>query len=996
MTITRPYISLPILYLFISTLFSPALSMGETKGIPLHEALSTIALKSSDLTIPGDLYSNPFAVERFSRWMKRPAKAPLEAQALSMDLLKSADDPEEWIKTLAKLGDVYDIRAIPIKNYDRYKLPGTLLPQLKKAIKILLDGLYTANTVLTDMMNSISPETRDSFKRYLYPDCYPGAGINETQGPIRIEALNKAIQDSGHIEAERILEAGLAVVEAVKKALILLEDAETWAKKVPSFSFKTTFGRVKIGGPSPDIHSDDAALILDLGGDDLYRGRIASGIEGKSAVVIDLDGDDVYLGENVTQAAGVWGIGLLIDLKGNDFYKAANCSQGIGLFGIGLLIDGAGMDTYQGEDFVQAASAWGWGGIIDHGGEDVYQCRRFGQAYSGAKGMSSICDLKGNDKYLSGSNAPDPREPDMNQSFSQGFSFGMRNVAAGGVALLADRAGNDLYQCQYFGQGASYWMGIGVLYDETGKDTYISRRYSQGAGIHYALGLLLDVEGNDHVATWAVSQGCGHDYGIGILVNEKGNDTYVSDWLSTGASEANGIGIFLDNAGNDGYDTKTGMAVGHLTRSRRAGGIALFLDAGGKDRYSKRGADNTTWNDNRWGVGMDTDAKGLSGINLLEPQKLSPAAENIDLKGIEESMRLSETLEKSESLDSPQKIEDMLSVASHWGLEGLVPKEAQDKLLSLDPNESVPEMLNLLHTPDIMSFIFMDTFFKVHAAVAIPQLIEQAKNPDPLIKSRTLYFLGHLKDTRVLDTFIEALGHPSWKVKASAIRGIGETLDHGRLDALLPMAKALEDSLEQKELRILDSYLEDGNNAAKLLSMVIRAVPMDYRTYEKFSEGLSGKNKEKVLSDFSHYVFERSQKILPLLEKWIQDIQTSEEIAKHLMPFMNNSEPMVRKASVYAIGQLHYEPAIPHLVSKLDDTHHWVRDATVLSLVLLKEKALPEIEAAFIKSTPSFKILAFDVLAGIKSERSKTLIQAYLEDPHDNVQRAAKNTLAGF
>ena len=70
----------------------------------------------------------------------------------------------------------------------------------------------------------------------------------------------------------------------------------------------------------------------------------------------------------------------------------------------------------------------------------------------------SLCDLGGNDKYLAGAEAPDPREPDMNQSFAQGFAMGIRELAAGGEAVLADQWGNDLYQCQYFGQGASYMV----------------------------------------------------------------------------------------------------------------------------------------------------------------------------------------------------------------------------------------------------------------------------------------------------------------------------------------------------------------------------------------------------------------------------------------------------------------------------------------------------------------------------------------------------------
>ena len=89
-------------------------------------------------------------------------------------------------------------------------------------------------------------------------------------------------------------------------------------KNINSFSFKTDLGLVEIGGPVPDIHEKPAALIIDLGGNDLYKGKVAAGVDGKCSIVFDLGGDDVYLGEDFTQASGVWGIGVLFDLKGDD------------------------------------------------------------------------------------------------------------------------------------------------------------------------------------------------------------------------------------------------------------------------------------------------------------------------------------------------------------------------------------------------------------------------------------------------------------------------------------------------------------------------------------------------------------------------------------------------------------------------------------------------------------------------------------------------------
>ena len=41
------------------------------------------------------------------------------------------------------------------------------------------------------------------------------------------------------------------------------------------------------------------------------------------------------------------------------------------------------------------------------------------------------------------------------------------------MALLLDQGdGNDVYQCDIYGQGSSYWYSLGMLVDEGGNDTY--------------------------------------------------------------------------------------------------------------------------------------------------------------------------------------------------------------------------------------------------------------------------------------------------------------------------------------------------------------------------------------------------------------------------------------------------------------------------------------------------------------------------------------------
>ncbi|MDP6178949.1 MAG: HEAT repeat domain-containing protein [Desulfatiglandales bacterium] len=972
----------------------PSFAGDSKKDYLLDRALAAIAAKRDDLSMSRDLFTHPFTLSRFSRWMENPLEAPSEAQQKIRNLFEVADRPVLWFQELAELGDISSPGPLPLKKNIDWHIPTQLPIPLRKAIHLILDAMHAAEAKFSAIKKGLSPEKMRQFEKYLYPDfCREGDSEDHKNDWIKIKELRETIDAAEGVDRKGILEAGLTLIKALSEARGLLTEIGDWGKNVPSISFETELGLVEIGSTDPENHEKPSTLIIDLGGNDIYRGKIAYGTHGKGSVVLDLSGDDVYLGEDFTQASGIWGIGVLFDLRGNDIYRAGNCSQGAGLFGVGLLMDEGGMDSYTGAKFVQAASAWGWGGLIDLAGEDSYQIQHSGQAYSGVLGVSALFDIIGDDKYISGAREPDPREPDMNQSFSQGFAFGMRNLTGGGFALLADQSGNDLYQCQYFGQGSSYWMAIGILYDEGGKDTYIARRYAQGTGIHYSFGLLMDSGGNDHTFSWGVSQGGGHDYGIGLLINEAGNDTYASSWLSMGASEANGVGIFIDNSGDDGYETKTGMAVGRLILGRRAGGIGLFIDAGGKDRYSIKGADNSIWGLNRWGIGIDAEEKGVSGLNLLPPEPSFYKNEEAEKKRIKEKTRLSGILAKSERMPFPLGIEGMLSVASHWGFEREIPENAGEELLKLEPEKSVPGLITFLNTHDVLSLRFMEKFFTVHAVHAVRALIQKTTDPDPLVRSRAFYFLGRIKDPRALAYCVEALKNSSWKVKASAIRALGEILNEKRLDVLIPMKEAFDEAMKKKDHDIIRDYLEDDNKIMAVLSVLARAMPLDYGAYMQYAEIRIGEEEKNVLAEYADFVFGHLKEMIPLLERWIGDINSSEVVAKELMAYLNDSNPAVKRAIAYSLGQMNYLPAIPQLLSLLKDPDLWVRDAAALSLALFDDEAIPPLDLAMQHEPSSFKIIALDILARIKDEETGAVIEKYLDDPHQNVKRAAEQAL---
>ena len=325
----------------------------------------------------------------------------------------------------------------------------------------------------------------------------------------------------------------------------------------------TPAGRVIVGGAGPNVYREDAALILDVGGDDIYLNN-AGGTRQETpvALVIDWGGNDRYLnGKNFAQAAGILGGGFLFDLSGDDVFISLDGGQGAGLLGLGFLYHGDGSALYTARSFSQGIGRMGIGLLREGTGKSVYQCLYSGQGLGLFGGAGVLLDEGGDDIYTLGGLIPDFRDPaHATSSLGQGVGLGVRPEKAahgvpGGIGLLVDMAGNDIYRADYFAQGAAYYYGVGTLNDLAGDDQYFAGRYAQGAGIHSAVGVLDDGGGNDfYHASFGVAQGMGHDFGLGFMEDEGGDDLYQGGMLVQGAATNGSLGILIDTEGRDSHE----------------------------------------------------------------------------------------------------------------------------------------------------------------------------------------------------------------------------------------------------------------------------------------------------------------------------------------------------------------------------------------------------------------------------------------------------------
>ncbi|PIP14461.1 MAG: hypothetical protein COX48_00675 [bacterium (Candidatus Stahlbacteria) CG23_combo_of_CG06-09_8_20_14_all_34_7] len=354
----------------------------------------------------------------------------------------------------------------------------------------------------------------------------------------------------------------------LKSVDYLLSLSENGMKSFIEDMQKMNRGNVEviIGTENDDTHyvSKGNKIIIDFRGNDIYIAldnySLACGIDGISGV-IDFHGNDAYIGKSFDIGCGINGVGFIDDREGNDSYNSQYCSIGAGFLGMGFIIDREGNDSYLGSG----------------------NCEGFGFT----KGIGFIYDIYGDDSYIVRGGIEDNREEGYHSHLSQGFGFGIRDIASGGVGILFDNAGDDIYLGEYFTQGSSYWHSLGILYDNAGNDIYKSRRYSQGAGTHFTVGLLMDRDGDDIYHSWGVSQGCGHDFSFGMLTDYKGDDIYYSNWLSQGAGNANGTGVLIDFEGNDSYKTMKRDCQGWGNSLRKTFSYGMLFDMSGKDAFNE-------------------------------------------------------------------------------------------------------------------------------------------------------------------------------------------------------------------------------------------------------------------------------------------------------------------------------------------------------------------------------------------------------------------------
>ena len=374
---------------------------------------------------------------------------------------------------------------------------------------------------------------------------------------------------------------------------------------------------------APDL---DLALLVDVGGDDVYANRAgATTPRFGASLAVDLGGSDLYEfsgGANLSkfsafhlsnlnqssidalpdpaadrayadvayagaQGAGILGVGVLHDVGGSDRFRvelqhagcrtclipgvAVGASQGAGILGVGLLVHADPMpDSLAAVEMSVSVNATGNAtmGVIT----------RTASQGAGLQGIGLLA-------------RESARGADLYELFATGTGGGPvdaatsgQGYAAGGVGILYDAGGANVFRADSLAQGVAE---AGSARNETRGPVpfpvFMSLPFPLASGFG---ALLLPGVGDDALSARERAQGFGTGGGVGLLYDAEGDDlrtlepTGTRPALGQGAGTLLGAGVLLDGRGNDAYHVR-----GVRGQGIAVDGVGVLVDLAGADEY---------------------------------------------------------------------------------------------------------------------------------------------------------------------------------------------------------------------------------------------------------------------------------------------------------------------------------------------------------------------------------------------------------------------------
>lgn len=488
-------------------------------------------------------------------------------------------------KSLTAINDEYGVdSSAEFAPVPPVQMIANLPTELSETVGELVQVIAASNAAIKNATSKLTLEEKRLLMDSLPQWAAVGTDIKSDLGSKPKAALFTLSQIYAKVNMSLIREASIKVSKKVEESLPKLREAATLGWK-GSLDFNAGGVNVEIAGIGDDLHeARESGLCIDLGGRNRFTGRYGSG-QLSTSVLIDFGNDTLADLPDGSGGSGLLGIGIACwmglkpDLSGRSF------CFGSGLAGVGVaMVDQAA--RIESRAFGQGFGMAGIGLMIGSKGSDNFKIGYFGQGGGIMSGFGWLVNPAGNDRYRAGGLVADGATGGSFLARSQGFS----GVLAGGIGLLTDSKGDDLYDSGTETQGCATTQGIGSIFDGDGRDSYVADRKAQACSVLEGAASLIDLSGDD---VYAVRLGECHGFALerstAFFLDRQGDDLITSREGQPGSAQEGSVAIFLDSEGSNRINGITGTG----TTSNGRSGIGLFLIAGSDQKIADGPAGNS-------------------------------------------------------------------------------------------------------------------------------------------------------------------------------------------------------------------------------------------------------------------------------------------------------------------------------------------------------------------------------------------------------------------
>ena len=589
---------------------------GERKAIA--QALQVSVLSEEDLGFARQSRAYPFAPPIVGNCLAKPVSA-----IDSLLGLHERTDPSLKAFLKQAFTTLYGDPVSGLVASEQVLLPPTTtLPEnLRGVVGDLLSSISYANGKIRKALEKLSPEEKRGLIESLPAWAAQGTDIQfefATKPRMTSMVLESAL---AKVDLAMIREAAQELATATQTAIPTLRDAARAGWKGAE-SFYVAGIPVEICGSGDDEHKALASgLCIDLGGRNRYKGRYGSGI-GYASVLIDFGNDTKADFVDAAGGSGILGVGIahFLGVRPDLYGKALSYGAGAGGVGIAVVDQQCRIES---RSLGQGFGIAGFGALVLGKGSDTLKLGYLGQGAGMLGGTGWLVNTGGNDRYRTGGLVADSTNPGGFICRAQGYA----GLMPGGIGLLTDIDGDDLYEAGTDAQGSARNFGIGSIYDSGGNDTYLALTQSQGSATGEGVAAQFDLAGDD---TYVVRKGSCHanatERALAILIDREGDDLYAARDSRPALAQEGSVALFMDEAGSDRYAGPVGVGVSINGRP----GIALFINLGGDDAFAEGPLPGTAASSGSMGTNLSIEESEQRDFVPVNPGSVTAKVEEID------------------------------------------------------------------------------------------------------------------------------------------------------------------------------------------------------------------------------------------------------------------------------------------------------------------------------------------------------------------------------